>query len=243
MRQDGDDRKVPMLAEGYERLTADLKALREERPQDRRRDRGSARPRRPVGERRVSRRQGAPGPGRGADRRYRGPGQPRADHRSGDAVGRPDRVRRDRHRCSTTTTSRSRYQIVGQTEADAKVGPDLLQLAARPRADRQQGRRRDRGHGALGRPVLRGREDRVHLTPAAPGETGASSLRQLRLEQPVQVDDDVLHLGIVDRALRVGRARRLRRCRSRETRRRCRDSRGRRNRGLCGSLTRPPMTR
>ena len=35
-----------------------------------------------------------------------------------------------------------KYQLVGQTEADAKVGPHQLQFAARPRADRAPGRAR-----------------------------------------------------------------------------------------------------
>ena len=38
-----------------------------------------------------------------------------------------------------------KYQIVGQTEADAKDRPDQLQLAARPRADRPDDRRGGRG--------------------------------------------------------------------------------------------------
>ena len=68
------------------------------------------------------------------------------------------------------------YQIVGQTEADAKVGRISLQFAARPRADRPQGRRRGRGVGAVGRPLLRDREDRVHLNWAAGQHASARKL-------------------------------------------------------------------
>ena len=57
-----------------------------------------------------------------------------------------------------------KYQLVGQVEADAKVGPDQLQFAARPRADRPPGRRRGRSVDAVGRPLLRDQEDRVRLS-------------------------------------------------------------------------------
>ena len=57
-----------------------------------------------------------------------------------------------------------RYQIVGQTEADAKAWPDQLQFAARPRADRPPGGRRGRSVDPVGRPLLRDQEDRVRLS-------------------------------------------------------------------------------
>ena len=55
------------------------------------------------------------------------------------------------------------YQIVGQTEAECQGRPDQLQFAARPRPDRPQGRRRSGSHGAVGRPLLRRLQDRLHL--------------------------------------------------------------------------------
>jgi hypothetical protein len=57
-----------------------------------------------------------------------------------------------------------KYQIVGQTEADAKVGRISYSIAARPRADRPQRRRRGRVLGAVGRQILFDREGRVHLS-------------------------------------------------------------------------------
>ena len=130
--------KMPMLQEGYEKLTRGSEAAEDGTPADRRRDRGSARARRPVGKRRISCRQGAAGPERGDDLRYRGQAEPRADHRSARTCRATRSCSARPSRCSTRTTSRSSYQIVGQTEADAKHGPDLLQFAARPRADRAQ---------------------------------------------------------------------------------------------------------
>ena len=55
------------------------------------------------------------------------------------------------------------YQVVGQTEADAKIGRITLFLAARPGADRPDRRRRGRGVGAVGRQILCDQEGRIHL--------------------------------------------------------------------------------
>src|SRR3546814_859812 len=77
-----------------------------------------------------------------------------------------DLVRRDRH-------PRRRGRQAGQI-SDRRPGrgrrqdrQDQLQFAAGPRADRPQGRRRDRGDRARRRQILSGDQDRIRLTDGA----------------------------------------------------------------------------
>ena len=114
--------KVPMLAEGHAQLNAELKRLKSRASRGGRGDRGRARPRRPQRKCRISCGQGAPGPDRGDDRRHRGPAEPGDGHRS-------QRRCRATRWCSARPSTlidedekKVRYQLVGQTEADAKVG-------------------------------------------------------------------------------------------------------------------------
>ena len=164
--------KMPMLAEGYEKLQTEVRHLKTvERPGDHRRDRGSARPWRSFRKRRISCRQGAPGPGRGADRRDRGPAQPRAGHRPDDACRATRSCSAPPSTCSTRTTSRS-LPDRRRDRGGRQDRPDLVQLAARPRADRPQVGEEVEGDGAVGRQILRDQEDRVPLgrADAPPGK-------------------------------------------------------------------------
>ena len=131
--------KMPMLQEGYEKLNADLKRLKAERPTivdaiEEARAHGDLSENAEYHA--AKERQGQI---EAIDRRYRGQAQPRAGDRSADLSG-------DKVVFGATVTLLDeddkpfRYQIVGQTEADAKVGRISLQFAARPRADRPQGR-------------------------------------------------------------------------------------------------------
>ena len=68
-----------------------------------------------------------------------------------------DRLRRDRRaRGRRTSGDTVSYQIVGDDEADIKLGQDLGQLADRAGADRQVGGRHRRGAGARRRSRIRG---------------------------------------------------------------------------------------
>jgi transcription elongation factor GreA len=111
--------KMPMLAEGYEKLNAELRAEGGAAP-DRRRDRGSARARRPVGKCRISRREGTSGSGRGTIADLE-------DKLSRAQIIDPTTLSGDKIVFGATVTLLDeddkpvRYQIVGH-EADAKLG-------------------------------------------------------------------------------------------------------------------------
>ena len=163
--------RVPMLAEGYEKLTAELQALRQERPLivdaiEEARAHGDLSENAEYHA--AKERQGQV---EAHDRRDRG--QASAARRSSI----PTTLSGDRVVFGATVTvlddddKPQRYQIVGQTEADARQGRISYNSPHGPRADRQAGRRRGRSHGALGRPVLPGQEDRVHLSLVIPGLT------------------------------------------------------------------------
>jgi hypothetical protein len=80
-----------------------------------------------------------------------------------DAVGRQGRVRRDRHLLDEDD-KKVRYQLVGQTEADAKVGRISYNSPLGRALIGRQGRG-GRSVDPVGRPLLRDQEDRVHLRP------------------------------------------------------------------------------
>ncbi len=108
-------------------------------------DRGSARPRRPVGECRVPCRQGGAvaqrGPGAGAGE----PDLPRRGHRRVEALGLEDQVRR--HRQADRRGHRGGEDLPDRRRARGRrpCRPGLDHLADRPRADRQGRRRHRRG--------------------------------------------------------------------------------------------------
>ena len=155
--------KMPMLQEGYDKLTADLKRLKAERPLI-------------VDAIEEARAHGDLSENAEYHAAKERQGQIEAtiadieDKLSRAQVIDPTELSGDKVVFGATVTLLDedekpvRYQIVGQTEADAKNGADQLQFAARPRADRPQGRRRGRGDGARGRPLLPRHQDRVHLT-------------------------------------------------------------------------------
>ena len=154
--------KVPMLAEGYERLTADLKAYRAERPKI------------------VDAIEEARAHGDLSENAEYHAAKERQGQVEAQIADLEDRVSRaqiidpaslsgDRIVFGATVTLLDdddkpiRYQIVGQTEADAKVGRISYNSPLGRALIGKQGGRRDRGDRAFGRQVLPRREDRVHL--------------------------------------------------------------------------------
>ena len=61
------------------------------------------------------------------------------------------------------TEKQRSFQIVGENEADVKIGQGLDHLADRPRADRQEGRRHRRGEHARRRQELRDPQGRLYI--------------------------------------------------------------------------------
>jgi hypothetical protein len=133
-------------------------------PQDRRRDRGSARAWRPVGKCRISCRQGAPGPGRGTIADLE-------DKVSRAQIIDPATLSGDKIIFGATVTLLDeddkpvRYQIVGPYEADAKLGRISYNSPL--------------GKALIGRKV----EDEIEVTvPAGDRSTGREDRVHLRIE-------------------------------------------------------------
>ena len=155
--------KMPMLQEGYEKLTADLRRLKEERPLI-------------VDAIEEARAHGD----LSENAEYHAAKEQQGQNEAtiADIEGKlsraqiidPKELSGDKVVFGATVTLLDeddkpvRYQIVGETEADAKQGAHFVQFADRPRADRAQGRRRGRSVGARGRPLLPRQQDRVHLS-------------------------------------------------------------------------------
>ena len=154
--------KVPMLAEGHRKLNDELKRLKSERPEI-------------VEAIEEARAHGDLSENAEYHAAKERQGQIEAtiadleDRLSRAMVIDPTTLSGDKVVFGATVTlidedeKKVKYQLVGQTEADAKVGPDQLQFAARPGADRPPGGRGGRGLDPVGRPLLRDQEDRVHL--------------------------------------------------------------------------------
>ncbi len=101
--------KVPITTRGYAALEEELKHRQQvERQRIIQANCRGTRPRRPLRERRVSRRQGSPVPQRGPGDGAREHDRPGRDHRRLEAVRRQDQVRRHREARSTRTRKRRR---------------------------------------------------------------------------------------------------------------------------------------
>ena len=136
--------KVPMLAEGHRKLNDELKRLKSERPEI-------------VEAIEAARAHGDLSENAEYHAAKERQGQIEAtiadleDRLSRAMVIDPTTLSGDKVVFGATVTlidedeKKVKYQLVGQTEADAKVGPDQLQFAARPRADRPPGGRGGRG--------------------------------------------------------------------------------------------------
>ena len=83
--------------------------------------------------------------------------------------------------CIDEDDKKVRYQLVGQTEADAKVGRISYNSPLGRALIGRTGRRRGRGHDAVGRPLLRDQEDRVHLEARIEPDSCSISLRTMRV--------------------------------------------------------------
>jgi hypothetical protein len=118
----------------------------------------SARPGRPERKRRIRRRQGPPGLHRRPHCRDRRQAVGRADHRPvGGGCRGPRGVRRHGGAGRRKSGEAVTYQIVGEDEADLKLGLINISQPDCPRPDRQGRGRRGRGAGAGRRQALRDR--------------------------------------------------------------------------------------
>ena len=176
--------KVPMLAEGYERLTTDLKALREERP------------------RIVDAIEEARAHGDLSENAEYHAAKERQGQVEAQIADIEDRVTRaqiidpttlsgEKIVFGATVTLRDEndkpvtYQIVGQTEAGREQGPYFVQFTIGARVDRQAQGRRDRGDRAFGRQVLFGREDRVQVRRRSIAQLWIATPSSLNSRRPV----------------------------------------------------------